>query len=395
MGTPAKVEKRAEYPLYEMEEKGSLILPPHIISQITFLHARCGNTEWSGMLLYDVLKGNPSKPEDFKLEAKHIFLMDIGTAGSTSYETDGDIVDLFDEIPEAMEMKLGHIHTHHSGKAYFSGVDMSELQDNVDKHNYYLSLVVSFDGNYAAKVVFLSDMHITSKMNFIDDAGQTKHFKKATMEKHMVVINMKIMYSEMGGFFSTRLDTIVKKADAEKKKAQAWKYPGYQGGYNQHHTSWNSEKQRHLPAHRPINSKIIPDKMTSWEIEGLTKNILMFDTDLKTESNVYKILHDIANQMSDDETASDLYYDYLLNHIEKVIDSYFDQQLEPDEYITVIKEVIMCIKKYEGLPILADVVRNLEETFDHFILGYDSSDDDNDDEKSIADQLEKMEREMR
>jgi acetylglutamate synthase len=135
--------------------------------------------------------------------------------------------------------------------------------------------------------------------------------------------------------------------------------------------------------------------MTSWEIEGLTKNILMFDTDLKTESNVYKILHDIANQMSDDETASDLYYDYLLNHIEKVIDSYFDQQLEPDEYITVIKEVIMCIKKYEGLPILADVVRNLEETFDHFILGYDSSDDDNDDEKSIADQLEKMEREMR
>lgn len=157
MGTPAKTkEKKAEYPIYTMEEKGKLILPPSIISQITYLHSHCGNKEWSGLLLYDVIKGNPSKPEDFELEAKHIFLMDIGTGGATDYETDGDIVDLYDKIPEAMEQKLGHVHTHHSGSAYFSGVDTGELQDNVDKYNYYLSFVVNFNGNYAAKVAFLS-----------------------------------------------------------------------------------------------------------------------------------------------------------------------------------------------------------------------------------------------
>ena len=135
MGTAAKETKKVEYPIYEMEEKGKIIIPPEIISQITFLHSHCGGKEWSGLLLYDV-EGNPSKPEDFKLTAKHIFLMDIGSAGATVYETDADIVDLYDEIPEAMDMKLGHIHTHHNGSAYFSGTDMGELHDNVDKHNY-------------------------------------------------------------------------------------------------------------------------------------------------------------------------------------------------------------------------------------------------------------------
>ena len=68
MGTPAQTkEKRAEYPLYEMEEKGKLILPPKIISQIQYLHSHCGKVEWSGLLLYDVIKGNPSKPENFEL----------------------------------------------------------------------------------------------------------------------------------------------------------------------------------------------------------------------------------------------------------------------------------------------------------------------------------------
>ena len=395
MGTPAQtkaVEKKVEYPLYEMEERGKLIIPPKIISQIQFLHSHCGTKEWSGMLLYDVIKGNPSKPEDFELRAEHIFLMDIGTAGATNYETDADIVDLFDEIPEAMEMKLGHIHTHHSGGAYFSGVDMGELQDNVDKHNYYLSLVVNFNGNYAAKVVFLSDMHTTAKMNFVNDAGETKHFKKAKIEKHMVVINMRIFYDEIGGFFSDRLDAIVKKETEKEKAAEAARKRRYSGS-SHHNSHFHEHNYPSLPAHnqRPVGSKIIPDKMTSWEIENLTKNILMFDTELKTASNVYSTLHQIAKQM-DEEGQADLYYDYLLNHIEKVIDAYFDHQLDEDEYLIVMQEVSMCVGKYEGMPLLTELITNLQETFGHFMLGYQNDVDEG--EQSIADTIEKMEREM-
>ena len=388
MGTPAQTkEKKAEYPIYTMEDKGKLILPPEIISQITYLHSHCGSKEWSGLLLYDVIKGNPSKPKDFELEAKHIFLMDIGTAGATDYETDGDIVDLYDQIPEALEQKLGHIHTHHSGSAYFSGVDTGELQDNVDKYNYYLSFVVNFNGNYAAKVAFLSDMHTTSKMNYMNDAGVIKHFKQSKVEKHMVIIDMRIMYAELGGFFSDRLDEIVKKNDAKPKSGFQ-----YGAGYGGHHNShFHNQNMDQLPAHnqRAIGSKIIPDKMTSWEIEKLTKNILMFDNELKTESNVYAVLHQIVKS---DDAEMDLYYDYLLNHIDGVLDAYFDDIfLDNDERVIVIKEVLMCIKKFEGLPILAELITNLEETFEQFMVGYEV---DTPDENHIANQLQKMENEL-
>jgi len=383
MGTAAKTPEKAEYPIYTMEDKGKLILPPEIIAQITYLHSHCGGKEWSGILVYDV-KGNPSKPESFELIAKHIFLMDIGTAGATDYETDGDIVDIFDQIPEAMEMKLGHIHTHHSGSAYFSGTDEGELQDNVDKHNYYLSLVVNYNGNYAAKVVFLSDMHTTSKMNYKDDGGEIKHFKQSKIEKHMVVIDMRIFYGEVGGFFSDRLEAVQGKI-AAKEKAEKKSWKGYSGN---NHSGFQNSNSR-LPA---IGSKVIPDKMTGWEIEKLTKNVLMFDAELKTESNVYAVLHQIVNQ-EEDTASMDLYYDYLLNHIDKVFNAFFDTPLANDERIVVATEVIMCFKKYEGIPALVDIINNLEETFDHYMLKYEVEIDDSG-EGSIADQLEKMENEL-
>ena len=131
--------------------------------------------------------------------------------------------------------------------------------------------------------------------------------------------------------------------------------------------------------------------MTSWEIENLTKNVLMFDAELKTESNVYAVLHQIIKQ-EEDTASMDLYYDYLLNHIDKVFDAFFDMPLADDERIVIAKEVIMCFKKYEGIPLLTDLITNLEETFDHFILGYEA--DITDEDRDIAKQLQKLESEL-
>lgn len=401
MGTPAKKQKKVEYPIHEMEENGSLILPPHIISQLTYLHSHCGTDEWSGMLLYDVKKGNPSKPKGFELEAKHIFLMDIGTAASTEYETDGDIVDIYDNIPEAMSMKLGHIHTHHSGNAYFSATDMSELNDNVDKHNYYLSLVVCFKGTYSAKVVFLSDMHTTSKMNYKDDSGVMKHFKKTKVEKHMVVIDMNIYFGELAGFFSNRLKQVKGKIEAEQKalaKKNAARYAGGHGtGYGGHHNShFHNQNMHGLPQHpthnqRSIDSKIIPDKMTSWEVERLTKNILLFDVNLKAEGNVYAILHQIAKE---DDVSLSLFYDYLLNHIEPVTDAFFDEPLTDEEYINVAEEILLCIKKFDGIDALSEVIGDIEQVFDQFVEGYQFQNVTDIEEDEIMKKLAEMEGEI-
>ena len=395
MGTPAKKkEVKVDYPIYEMEERGKLILPPEIISQITFLHSHIGKTEWSGMLLYDVVKGNPSKPEDFELEAKHIFLMDIGSAAYTEYEPDGDIVDIYDNIPEAMEWKTGHVHTHHDMTTYFSATDMSELHENVDKHNYYLSLIVAFNGSYTAKVVFLSDMQTISKMNFKDDSGNVKNFQQKKVEKHMVVINMRILFAELGGFFSARLTELVAKEEAAKKAAEKKRekqYGGGYGGYHQH-SPHNNMIGFGATGQRAIATKIIPDKMTSWEIENLTKALLMLE--LEPVGNVYSILHQVARE---DENM-DLYPDYLMSNVEGIIDQYFDDPLEDDEYAIVLKECIMCIKKYEGHVALAAVVGVITETLSLVAQGYEEGGfreaEENQGEGSIAAQLAKAEEEL-
>lgn len=400
MGTPAKPEKKVDYPVHEMKEKGRLVLPPKIIAQIQFLHSHCGTDEWSAILLYDVISGNPSEPKDFELEVKHIFLMDIGTAAATEYEPDGDIVDIFDEIPEAMEWKMGHIHTHHSGSTYFSNVDTSELQENVDKHNYYLSLVVNFNGNYSAKVVFLSEVETKSKMNYLDDSGKTVNFEKTDKEQYMVSIDMRILYGEIGGFFSNRLKQIKKKKKDEEAATAARRthVGGFGGGYggyggNFGGQGWDANRQRHLPAHnqRAISSKIIPDHMTSWEIEKLTKNILALTPDLSTVTgNVYSLLHQIRN----DEAASTLYPDYLMNTVEDVINNYFDEALEDNEMLTVLNEVIMCIMKFEAQPVLAETVTEIVGILN--MVGQVYLEDTVDEgEKDIADQLEKAEEELK
>jgi hypothetical protein len=399
MGKPANNKKeKVEYPLYEMEEKGKLILPPEILSQITFLHSHVGRTEWSGMLLYDVINGNPSKPETFELEVKHIFLMDIGSAAYTEYEADGDIVDIYDNIPEAMEWKTGHVHSHHDMTTYFSTTDMGELHDNVDKHNYYLSLIVAFNGSYTAKVAFLSDMETTSKMTFKDDSGNIKSFKQKKMERHMVVINMRILFAELGGFFSARLTELVAKEEAAKEAAEkaaekertkaGYKYGGYGGQHNSHFHNQNMDE---LPRHS-IGSKIIPDKMTSWEIENLTKSILMLEA--HPAGNVYSILHQVARE----DQNMDLYPDYLMCNAEAIIDEYFDDPLADDEYAIVIKECIMCIKKYEGVVALAPITTVICESLAVIAQGYEEGgvrEVDQEDEGSIAAQLEKAEKELK
>ena len=142
----------------EIKKKASLALSQEIITQIHYLHTVVAkNTEWSGILIYEVLEGDVNDPENFKVHAHKLIPMDVGTSGYTEYEYDPSD-DSFDEICNAMEAgyKLGHIHTHHSMGTFFSGTDMSELYDNAPNHNFYLSLIVDYKNHedWCAKIAF-------------------------------------------------------------------------------------------------------------------------------------------------------------------------------------------------------------------------------------------------
>ena len=378
-----KKEKKIVYPTLKLDSMGTLILPNDIITQINYLHGRVGNTEWSGMLLYDVVSGNPANPKTFVLKAKHIFLMDIGNGVYTEYEPDGDIIDIYDNVENAMEMKTGHVHTHHTMSTFFSGTDISELNDNVDKHNYYLSLIVNFEGKYSAKVAFLSDTHVSSKFNYTDDGGKLKHFKTNSVEKSMVTIDMEIEYEYQNDFFYNRYDQIVENIKAKKAKAVKT-YNGTGRSY------YNNKEISNLPLKKG-ELDVDPSNMNDREVEMLTRNIISVTPELTEIKAVYVVLNTLVENTT--EADLDFYYTYLGKHLEKIISSFFDQELDMDEMLIVLTEVLASINRFSGLPNLVEVVNGINEVIQEFIITYEAESIANE-EDNLADEILELETEI-
>jgi len=369
--------KKVTYPIYEMETKGRLILPVEIINQIMYLHSSIGKTEWSGLLLYDVISGNPSKPSEFLLKAKHIFLMDVGSAAFTEYQTDGDIVDLYDKVEGAMEMKMGHIHSHHDMSAFFSGTDVDELMQNSDKHNYYLSLIVNFSGNYVAKVAFLSERKLTSWMHYTNDQGELKKFKEETVEKTMIVINMIIQLEYNNQFFYDRIDQVKeKKREAEKQKKAAEKvnekkYKGRGAAYQQSFYGFD-EDFTEMYKDQMRDQKRNPADLSTSDVESLTKNMLSVNANLSETLSVYQMLHKIAEANKEELK---FYYDFFEDNIENVLNAFFEtSNFKKNDLEEILKEVIMSVQRFKYHKKLENIVPEIVRRINSFYKDYQEID---------------------
>lgn len=379
------------YPVIESKENGTLIIPDKVMKQITYLHGHIGDTEWSGILLYDVVSGSPADPKNFKLEAKHIFLMDIGTAGYTEYEADEDIVDIYDNIEDAMEMKIGHIHSHHRMDTFFSATDMSELNDNVDKHNYYLSLIVNFNGRYNAKVAFLSEAEVISKFSYIDDNGIKKTFKKKENSKSMMVVKMNIHFDADDSFFYDRYSQVKEKMYKAARKERESKVPVQADLYK----DWKFEKGEWI--HKKKLDDIDPSNLKTNEIQMIARNVISVSQDLKESRSVYSILFAMADSTNDE---LDFYYTFLFDNVQDIIEAIFDQELEADEFVEIIAEVIDSMRPYKSFKKVQGLIEGitdvLKQVCQHVI---DKKDEDDKDEAveandEIGKELERLEREL-
>ncbi len=152
-------KEKMDYPIIISNIRGVLNINKQIEEQIDLLHTVVGAKEWSGVLLYTV---NGDIDSNVDVVVKGLFPMDIGTSAYTEYEFDENIMDMYDMYPDALDdqWRLGHIHTHHNMKAYFSGTDNQELKDNTPNHAYYLSLIVNFDKSYCARLCFMGTREV-------------------------------------------------------------------------------------------------------------------------------------------------------------------------------------------------------------------------------------------
>ena len=157
-------------------------MPDDVLNKIKYLCKTIPKDEWSGILLYKV-EGSIKQPKDMVITLKEIIVMDKGNATYTAYnfnekkrDNSGYLdrhIDYTNDNDEALEWKIGQIHSHNTMRVFFSGVDMAELHDNSPSHNYYLSFIVNNYMDMIAKVAYIAEVDTTVEADYkaLDDEG--------------------------------------------------------------------------------------------------------------------------------------------------------------------------------------------------------------------------------
>jgi len=221
-----------------LPEKPTILISKEFKDKVDFLHNKVKSVEWSGVLIYKIIKESIENPSKFVIEMIDIILMDIGSASYTEYSlskalTEDDYV--FDKINSLMNdetLKTGHIHTHHSMSCFFSGTDTKELIDNHTAYNYYLSLIVNFQDidKWCAKIAFEGEIeeNYSRVLKFKKDDGTfgNNSTKKDLKEKAMFTYDCTIKYKEHD--VVNLPESFVKRyEEIEKKKSKYTFYPDY------------------------------------------------------------------------------------------------------------------------------------------------------------------------
>lgn len=217
-------------PEVTLQGKGKIIISKHLQDQIDYLHRKVGSIEWCGILFFRKIEGEINNPESLVFEANDIYPMNIGSETFTSSEIEAeDVVNMYELIPDAYESRQGLIHTHHTMATFFSGTDMSELHDNAPLHNYYLSLIVNFDGKYSARIAYIGTIKNLNTFTFKDSTDVEQSVETETEKKVLVMVDLdieKAAFQEVvPEYFQARYEALEQQHKESKTKSyQSYRY---------------------------------------------------------------------------------------------------------------------------------------------------------------------------
>jgi hypothetical protein len=235
--------KAPSYPIILSNKKGKLFLSKDLMKQINTLHQHVGAKEWSGPVLYSIINGDINNPEGLEIEAHGMYPMDIGTPGYTEYDFNTDAtMDMHDYYPEIIEKgwRTGHMHTHHSMKAYFSGTDDQELRDNTPNHAYYLSLIVNFEKKYVARLCVMGKREIigNSTSYYKNIEGKEVASNSSTQKEEDIVyaVDLDVTFEEPEvDLFMAEILKMEERQRAERaKRVKNVPKSSWWGGHNNH-----------------------------------------------------------------------------------------------------------------------------------------------------------------
>lgn len=377
------VKKEVKSRLVERELEGNseLTLSDNILDQVAYLHKEVGAAEWSGILVYEILEGSIEDHKNLKLKVHEVLPMDVGTSTYTEYELDPEGDDYtFDNISRVMmdpKLKIGHIHTHHNMKCYFSGTDEQELHDNAPAHNYYLSLIVNFrrPDEWCAKIAYVGkeEQEGTVTSSYVGTEGDIiKSEMKVSNETDVLyTIDVDIETEtvlEMPKEFTDRVTELKKPKPASNNWAWARHYtPGqYSRQYSaagsrlagigsswQRGQGWQGSlfDSDHgdivdLPDASPLESlPLVKDVTKESMIEFTNKLVSLKEFPNTTLENTLKVLEDTfykTPHVASTEVEKDIYLEAVANYFPDVFEKHF--KVEPN--VDSVNDILLKMEEY-------------------------------------------------
>jgi hypothetical protein len=148
-----------------------VVVTTRVLEQIKYLCAQISKVEWSGILYYEV-DGTIKDPANMVCTLRDILPLHKGSGTYTEYDIGGLFVQHMMKNQELMDCNMAHIHSHNNMPTYFSGTDMSELNDNCPKYNYYLSFIVNNRMDFTCKIAMKAETQaIFREYSLKDDNG--------------------------------------------------------------------------------------------------------------------------------------------------------------------------------------------------------------------------------
>lgn len=158
-----------------LNKKIPILINKEIYNKIFYVTKKINDVEWSGILLYEAI-GDITDLDTLSLQCKDIIVMSKDEKSSTSFKFNEEKRDLSGNIDrhiqycenkkEALNYKIGLIHSHNTFDTFFSGTDMSELKDGTNSHNFYVSVITNNKMELIGKIAFKTSVEILEETKF-------------------------------------------------------------------------------------------------------------------------------------------------------------------------------------------------------------------------------------
>jgi hypothetical protein len=335
---------------------GKIVLSEKVKEYIDLLHKKVGAIEWSGMLFYKIVSGDIKQMKDMVFNADFIYPRDIGNHTYTETNADGDIAEAYDIFEDGIEYSTGLIHTHHNMQTFFSGTDSSELENNAILYNYYISLIVNFDGKYCAKIAFPGKQQKYSKTILKDSEGLPYEVELSSENEVIFIGDLDVEYNKdevIGDKWL--LDKIASLQEAKKAKSvpilKSYPTSGYKPYDNYYERMYGSQYEifpesssiNKLAEYKSTLSNPNPPKGSAKEF--LSELIVYSFDPLKDEEKADCIERDLKG-LCEDEAYAEIAISFLDDNLDDVYLDVFGTTSD-EEDISNLNETVELIKQYD------------------------------------------------